>query len=227
MFRRSNRSYRYKPLRGKKAMASKASYVKSVARKVAKAVISNKAEHKYLDYLHTMGDITSSWQEDFVTGVPQNDTDNGRSGDQIAPSSLELRGYVRNVAGTFDYSAICRVIVFQWHPSVSSVTGLIASDVMEGTAPSVVDYVSQFYSVDNRKLFTILKDVTFPIDYSGGPSGHVMHWKIPLKQKIQYLSASTTGAVSTNQIRVAYVCTTAGTNRTQIEFRTRLRYTDM
>lgn len=214
---------RRKLIRSKKTPFKRA--VLSIARKSAKAVINARAEHKYLDYLHTQDTIVSGgWSEECVSNLPQGDTDTTRDGDQIKPTTLEIRGALQMPAASAPGISV-RVLVAQYHPMVTT-TSIEAANILEGSAPSTNDYFTQHYNVDFRQDYTILKDAVFDMSVAGPGSAH-FHWKIPLKKKMQYLSSVTDGTQHTNNIKVFWVTNWIGTQQPLIGFRSRLRYIDM
>lgn len=219
--------------RERKAMqGDKAKVAKSQLRKLARAAAAAEAtaheELKYFDTSATYAQVDRSGTLINCSGLAQGVAVSQRVGDRIQPKALEVRidsYYAPNTLAT-DVGHKLRVTVFIWGDS-DSVAGTPAIANLYTFAGGIGDYrltVSPFnWQAIKQKLVIPLFDKTYQINTAKDLALRVT---IPLKKAIVFDPTLTTGQDKVFIMLTADDATGAHTPDCQVQYTTRLLYTD-
>lgn len=186
-------------------------------RKQVKQIISSVQEHKIFD---TVNATTVSYAGSVIplSDIPIGTSDLGRIGDQIVPTSLEMR---------FNWFAadstnFCRAILFRWMPSFGT-DPPAPGDILE--LVSSTNAVNSPIRQDTRNYFNVLMDKTWSLVLSGDTVIKDFRRTMKMaKRKIQYISNSTTD--QTGGIYMLFITDSSLTAHPAINYYFRLRFTD-
>lgn len=163
-----------------------------------KRIVMSHLEPKFVDNKIYTTTATSAGVQYSLSSVPQGDTDSSRSGDQINIQSLEVifDPYLQGVGGTNDFTDTVRLILYRWHP-MSTATQPTQADILQDQSVAQSNEMS-LYKWDNRKDYTIIDDLRFPLS-ANGPSIMAFRKKYNLNNVAAHFTAGS-ATLCTNQI---------------------------
>lgn len=217
-----------KSMQSEKAKAARLEMQK-LARKAAKAEATAHEETKYFDTSATYAQVDRGGTVVNCCGIAQGVAQSQRIGDRIQPHSLEVRldaYYAPNTLAT-DVGHKLRVTVFTWGDS-DSVAGTPAIANLFAFAGGIGDYrisCSPFnWQALKQKLVIPLFDKVYQINTA---KDLALRLTLPIKKAIAYDPTLTTGQDKIFMILCADDATGAHTPDVQVQYTTRLLYTDV
>lgn len=197
------------------AMASKAL---SMAKFLASVI---NVEHKFKDTVFPRTPIYSTPSVNFISGVAQGDTQNGRNGDSIKLSSVSVKGLC--TVGASATTRIVRIMLVNDRVSDGAVPAL--TDILDN---STLPNVYARYNPDNAGgRFKILYDKRIVVS----PTTNAIKFNCYRKLRHHLKYTGTTANQSDASIGHLYVllCSddnAADTNTPEVEFNSCIRYVD-
>jgi hypothetical protein len=175
---------------------------------------------KYFDQTRASTVITSAGAQIIsVTSIAQGVAANNRIGDDLRVLVFSLKGTV--IGNVTAVSGVYRIIVFQYGDN--NVAPPVVSTVLTNTG-SPTDYPNTTYNAVGirQQLFSILADLRFALNQTGGPGAHTFEIEKKFSLSIAYNLAATTG---TGNIYVLEV-SDAAVNGPSASYVTRVGFTD-
>lgn len=208
--------YISKGLRKADSVAKVATKAYNIAKTVAEMI---NVEFKYCDTAFTMVPTTSvTVPADHITPIPQDDTPNGRDGDQVRVKSWETRLYATQHASAT--TTQLRVIWFidllpeGGYPQITHLLEHMGAANPTVNAPRNLNY---------RTRFVILKDKTFTLD-SLSRRSITNHWYKKLDLKPTY--SGDTGAHHVSKQLFMLALSTEASNYPTVYVNSRVRFLD-
>jgi len=171
----------------------------ALQKRQVKQIASSPLELKVFGQTSIGASCTTSGASLSLTDVPQGITDITRLGDALQGVSMELAIDVNStVASTV--SSNVRVILFTWNQETAPTT----ANVIEGALLTTSNCPLGYIDFDSRKYIKVLVDelISLPMTYLSASQARVtMRFKVPVKNKINFQTGSTTGA---NKIYLFY-----------------------
>lgn len=191
-------------------------------------------KYKVINFVNTP--VASAGQFANLTAIPQGVTDITRTGDTLTVRNIHMRmQWTYDSANTGDTPAFCRVVMYQWHPTVdTNVAFPTIATILQNGYSGAPDMTSH-YSHDQRFNFHVLWDESFILVPPGGfgatsevyNSSLVRHFNHVLKKRlnrtVQYVAGSTTNA--SNQI-ILIALTNLAVSRAAMAFSCLVEFTD-
>lgn len=187
-----------------------------VQKKQVKGIIAEQQEHKYHQKYLGIG-IDNAGTVIDLSDVSQGDTDLRRDGDELMPTSLN----VKYAAVAADSTNLMRVIIFRYKPDVQAATIPGLSNILIPNGLAVSPY--WFYSVDLREQFNILYDKTHSLATADKNQVFVDTTLKMAKQTVGYTSGSIYGR---DHIFLLVLSDSTAATHPSIEFSSRLNFTD-
>lgn len=187
--------------------------------KIVKSNIETKCVDTYTGAGAQLG-TTATFAD--VTAVSQGSSSITRVGDQIELTRLSIRLFLD---GQTTSNTIARLIYFQWRPD--NATAPVIADILD-LGPGGTANVFSHINYDNKHLFKLLKDVTYPMFPSVANPNNCREFEfdIPVSNlaKIRYDIAANTG--DHHVYVMAISSTAAGATQLLWTHNARIRYKD-
>lgn len=185
----------YKRLKGKRRTRrryAKKSMV-AVAKKVAKREIAKNTEVKWYDIVYGKTGVDSAGTIQYLTKVPQGDTDNNRNGDKLTPKWLKMRLNF-TIAPATDTTNQVRFMIFRWKPN-TSLSPPVLDNLFQNFSLTVNTLVTLLpYTWDMRNQFTVLYDRVFQLNEAQSLQIDKKIFLRLASKKVAFTGATTDGA---------------------------------
>lgn len=183
----------------------------------AKRVVNRMAEKKWYTS-HTAVDISQTGNIDWLSQIPQGDTDLTRDGDQCRLTSLSFKGNL--IAASTDGTNTVRIIIFKWNDN-NIVSAPDLDDILTATGTGEVPL--GMYQQDNvrSKRFNILYDKLYSLDDFHPQT--IINTKIKMRSPINFNGGGTTGR---GHIYLLYVSNSNATPHPTLNYAFKFVFTD-
>lgn len=148
-----------------------------------------------------------------LTGIAQGDAYNERDGDSIKI----VGGYFRGSVVGSDATNIVRITLIRWKPTTTPT----ANDIYQSTGIGTVGSIYSEFDRDNRKSFTVLKDIFIHVD--GYNPQKPFYIRIKNQPMLKYMGSSTNGA---NKLYLIHSSDSIASGHPSITMRGVLSYVD-
>lgn len=186
-------------------------------KKAVRNELSKLAEHKFFDHEVLATNMTTTWEIEHISDIPQGDQSSERDGDYIHLDSIAVHATVTGVAA--DITNFCRLIIFTDKQSDGADPG--ATAVFDLSVAS--DFIC-FTNNINKGRFRILKDWMVSLS-AEGPASANMSWYKKLDLKVSMAAGAITPFQ--NAVFIAFVSDSGATNYPALNLVSRIRYTDI
>lgn len=159
--------------------------LKRVIRKVVQGQLVKQVETKYSEFTATASGFDFSGVIYSLTDIAQGATDQTRNGDELLPTSLDIR--MQLVAG--DATQAARFMIVRWLPYTTGAPSITA--ILQGTGSALAPYQSFYH--DQRDQFEVLMDKFIKLD-TYHPTFNVRKRLKLAKKMVKYTAGSTTNA---------------------------------
>lgn len=195
---------------------------KTLNKKIKK--IQRNTEVKHFDVLVTGASMSTTGVFQNLIAIPVGDTDNTRTGNDLAATSIRCRWIATQVAATA-VANNCRIII-GWDSQPN--TGPSTADLLDTSV--ITNPLVAPYNADNQKRFKILYDRSFTLNPKSGVSGTVIpdlvirKMKKSLSRMVKYNDAG--GSVTNNLFLWRYADVAPAGNNPLLTFGTRFNFKD-
>lgn len=218
---------------GRKRSRASAPVSRGNLRALVKATLQGEAEQKQHVSLTSGQDIDWNGYIFHLSGISQGTTHFTRIGEFIQPTSLEIRGVCHGTTGANANWSVLRLMVFQWHNDIVS-DAPVPQDLFDQIGGVLAPH-STLRKGPIRNAYTILKDVTYDLNYEdsttggdgggGQPFARSFKFTVRPRRKVDW---STTSTISgNNHIYIAAVSNDGAIPQPNLKFVAKLMYTDV
>lgn len=204
----------------------KAKKLNRVQRAQVRGIISKKIEPKFFDTVQGFTQIDRGATITSLTLVPQGNAQSKRVGDELYAKHIELRlsSYFNSNAVIGNPQHSLRIIVFRWNIDTSIATPALGS-ILAPLSASVNDFCAPYdWNAKRQGDFTILMDKMYNL--AEGALCPALNLRIPVKRRITYDPAATTGEGHIYILQIGDDVTGAHTPSISVQWYARLLYTD-